>query len=495
MASRSVALAGQRWVLGAGVGDPSGFGQVFLATADDGTQGVVKLVPKEPGADRELLFENLAGTPNVVPIIDSGETKTHWVLAMPRADRSLRAELEASGGSLPVDAAVPVLIDIASALAALDGQVVHRDLKPENVLLLEGAWCLADFGIARYAETTTSANTWKDAWSAPYAAPERWRHQRATAATDVYSLGVMAYEMLVGDLPFGGPDTSDFRDQHLHRDAPDISGVPASLASLVTECMFKDPGARPTAANVLARLGRISSPPSAGAAALQAANAAAQAASAEEQAKISAATSDGERREALLSAARRTFIAIGNNLRQAITDNAPAAKADPKSSPEDWSFTLGAASFGVDPPKKTAPMPWGNDAWAPAFTVIAHAAIGVSFEADPYGYRGRTHSLWYCDAQHEGTFRWFETAFMVMPMINKRFAQEPFQIEPSEASGKALWNGIAEWQVAWPFTPIDQGDDAEFVERWITWFGLAAERKLHHPSSMPERSADGSWRR
>lgn len=493
--ARSVALEDHVWTLGRRIGDPSGFGQVFLATADDGTDGVVKLVPKEPGADRELLFENLAGTPNVVPIIDSGETRTHWALAMPRAERSLRADLEAAGGLLPVDAALPVLIDIASALAALDGQVVHRDLKPENVLLLEGSWCLADFGIARYAEATTSANTWKDAWSAPYAAPERWRHERAKAAADVYSLGVMAHEMLAGDLPFGGPDPADFRDQHLHREAPDLTDVPASLAGLVTECLFKDPGARPTAANVLARLGRVSTPPSPGTAALQAANAAAQVAAAEEQARISAATSDGERREALLAAARRTFGVIGTNLRQAITDNASAARADPKSTPDDWSFSLGAASFGVDPPKKTTPMPWGSATWAPAFTVIAHAAIGVSVKADQYGYRGRTHSLWYCDAQREGVFRWFETAFMVMPMINKRFAQEPFQFDPSENAGKALWSGIAEWQVAWPFTPVDQGDDAEFVERWITWFGLAAERKLHHPSSMPEHSADGSWRR
>jgi hypothetical protein len=490
-----VTLLGQRWSLGARIGDVSGFGQVFLATADDGTEGVVKLVPKEPGADRELLFENLAGTPNVVPIIDKGETRTHWALVMPRAERSLRAELQASGGLLTVSSAVPVLIDIATALAALEGQVVHRDLKPENVLLLDGSWCLADFGIARYAEATTSANTWKDAWSAPYAAPERWRHERATKATDVYSLGVMAHEMLAGDLPFGGPDTADFRDQHLHRDAPVLAMAPASLAGLVTECLFKDPGARPTAANVLVRLGRMSEPPSPGAAALQAANAAAQAAAAVEQGRISAATSDGERREALLAAARQTFGVIGTRLRQAVTDNASAATADPKSTPEDWSFSLGAASFGVDPPKKTAPMPWGNATWAPAFTVIAHAAIGVSFEADPYGYRGRTHSLWYCDAQQEGVFRWFETAFMVMPMINKRFAQEPFQFEPSESAGKALWNGVAEWQVAWPFTPIDQGDDVDFVERWITWFGLAADRKLHHPSSMPERQPEGSWRR
>src|SRR5450759_5774986 len=158
----------QRWTLGARIGDPSGFGQVFEAIADDGTVGVVKLVPKEPGAERELLFEDLRGVPNVVPIIDVGETIDAWALAMPRAETSLRAHLQASGGQLVLGEAVGVLVDIATALAGLDGRVVHRDLKLENVLRLEGLWCLADFGIARYAEASTSPDTRKMAMSPPY---------------------------------------------------------------------------------------------------------------------------------------------------------------------------------------------------------------------------------------------------------------------------------------------------------------------------------------
>ena len=63
--ARSVQLR-QKWTLGSRTRDRSGFGQVFLATAADGTVGVVKLIPKQPGADRELLFEELAGVPNVV---------------------------------------------------------------------------------------------------------------------------------------------------------------------------------------------------------------------------------------------------------------------------------------------------------------------------------------------------------------------------------------------------------------------------------------------
>jgi serine/threonine-protein kinase len=189
---------GQRWTLGAAIGDQSGFGKVFKATAADGTTGVVKFIPKQPGADRELLFEELSGVPNVVPILETGETADAWLIAMPRADASLREVLRQAGGPMPEKEVVPILVDVARALAALDGRVVHRELKPENVLRLKGDWCLADFGIARYAQASTAPDTWKFAWTAPYNAPERWRDERATSASDVYSLGVMAYEMLAG---------------------------------------------------------------------------------------------------------------------------------------------------------------------------------------------------------------------------------------------------------------------------------------------------------
>jgi serine/threonine-protein kinase len=140
------------------------------------------LVPKAPGAQRELLFVDLGGARNVVPIIDSGETDDNWVLIMPRAEKSLRQLLSEAAGPLTVSDAVAILSDVATALADLDGRVVHRDLKPENVLLLDRKWCLADFGISRYADATTAPDTRKYALSPPYAAPERWRDERRAAA-------------------------------------------------------------------------------------------------------------------------------------------------------------------------------------------------------------------------------------------------------------------------------------------------------------------------
>jgi eukaryotic-like serine/threonine-protein kinase len=160
------------WRLGDQV-ESGGFGRVHEAEADDGSAAIVKLVPKVRGAARELLFEELTGHPNIIPILDSGEWEDNYVLVMPRAEKSLRKHLDGAGGTLEVDEAIPVLTDIAEALASLETEVVHRDLKPENVLLYEGHWCLADFGIARYAEATTAPDTHKYAMTAPYAAPEQ----------------------------------------------------------------------------------------------------------------------------------------------------------------------------------------------------------------------------------------------------------------------------------------------------------------------------------
>ena len=228
---RPVQLQNGIWQIGNLIGG-GGYGSVHDAIDPDGVPGVIKLVPKDPGADRELLFEALGGTPNVVPILDSGEDRMFWVLAMPRASMSLRDYLRSVGGPIAAGDAIQILSDIVTALQAISGQVVHRDVKPENVLLLDGAWCLADFWIARYAEASTATRTREFSMTSPYAAPEQWRMEHATGATDVYALGVLAHEMLAGVRPFPGPREADYRDQHLSAPAPGVSGVPVRRSRL-----------------------------------------------------------------------------------------------------------------------------------------------------------------------------------------------------------------------------------------------------------------------
>ncbi|GKQ38474.1 hypothetical protein ALMP_50050 [Streptomyces sp. A012304] len=209
-----------------------GFGAVFEAEDTAGEKAAVKLVPKAPGTEREMLFIDLDGVRNVVPVIDSGEHEDQWVLVMPRAKKSLRDHLQ-EHGRLSLNEAVAVLSDVAEALADLkDREIVHRDLKPENILLFGGRWCLADFGIARYAEATTVKHTFKFHGTFAYMAPESWNNQRATSASDIYALGVLAYALLEGTPPFTGPYEHDFQDQHLHGALPPLTTAPPLLAAL-----------------------------------------------------------------------------------------------------------------------------------------------------------------------------------------------------------------------------------------------------------------------
>ena len=483
----------QVWTLGERIG-AGGFGQVFAAVSAAGETAVAKLVPKAPGAERELLFVDLTGIRNVVPVIDSGETNDAWVIVMPRADQSLRQHLDDVDGPLAVPDAVTVLSDIAATVADLDGKVVHRDLKPENVLLLDGHWCLADFGISRYADATTAPDTRKYALSPLYAAPERWRNERATIATDIYSLGVMAYELLSGDLPFSGTDIHDFREQHLHADPEHLAFVPAPLGALVEECLYKAAEARPSPSNVVARLARIAqTAPSGGLAKLEEANRAEAVRRGESGRRESEFRSDAERRAALGDAAAKGLARVKDTLQEAITQAAPSARLVTNRD-GGWIIRLNQAEMEFAPSTRTPPSPWGS--WTPpAFDVVAHAALGIRIPVDRYDYEGRVHSLWYCDAQEKGRYQWFETAFMVGAFIPRRGRQNPFAMNPGEESAKAVWNGMAEWQVAWPFTPLSVGDLDEFVNRWAGWFADAAQGRLSHPSSVPERSPQGSWRR
>jgi serine/threonine protein kinase len=370
------------WQVGESLGS-GGFGEVFRAVSGDDV-AAIKFVPKAPGADRELLFVELADVANVIPIIDSGATDTRWLLLMPLAECSLRQRMAA--GEIDAAAGLQVLVDVATALASLDGCVVHRDIKPENILFYDGHWCLADFGISRYAEATTAEDTRKHALSAPYAAPERWRFERATSATDVYSVGVLAYELLAGRLPFPGPTRDDYGEQHLHKAPLPLDGVTTAMAALIDECLIKAPGARPTPRDLLARLGNLAAPTSSsGLARLSEAHRAEVSRSAERARVASAQQTEAQRRSELLTAANQLFGKIGDELRDAIVKEAPSAQLGELRG-GGWSLRLGDATLSMTQPVATTAQPWGPI--EPVFEVIAHSKLSLGIPRDRFDYGG-----------------------------------------------------------------------------------------------------------
>ena len=479
----------QKWHVKDQLGE-GGFARVHLAQSESGETAVIKLIPKAPGADRELLFEDLDGVPNVVPILDRGEWKDFLVLAMPKAEKSLRDYLSENGDHLSLNDTVQVLSDVAQALVELDGRIVHRDIKPDNILLLDGRWCLADFGISRYAAATTAPDTHKHSMTPPYAAPEQWRGERATSATDVYALGVVAYELLAGELPFAGPD---YRRQHLHDRTELISGVPLKLQSLVDECLYKGPEARPRPQNLLARLNDSVQAGSEAENRLQQVNVLEVQRRAEAARQESEAKSDAERRDTLFEAACRALEHVVELLNKKILSNASVSeRTNPLS---HWSWSLNEAKLSVATPSRWVEAGPPDNTYDPPFEIIAYSAITLHIPPDRNGYEGRSHSLWYCDAQDVGVFRWYETAFMFNPFSPKRGRFNPFALAPRWEAYEALSPTIAEYQPAWPFTRIDQGDEGDFLERWIDWFADGAQGLLSRPRNMPERKAKGTWRR
>lgn len=237
------------------LGKPGGFGSVFRGRADDGIQVAVKVIDLRGkiSAPRLLQREAEIGeklssvhSEHLIHMLDSGETETEVFLVMELAERSLADYLGERGGSLPPAEALSILREITAGLRELhQASVIHRDLKPDNVLLHEGRWKLADFGIARDVEIGTQDPTFIGWGSRPYMAPESWRGQSPSFKTDLYGLGCLAFQLLTGSPPFPGPGEDDFRRQHLEEAPPELTVGPASLRRIILRLVSKDPAERP----------------------------------------------------------------------------------------------------------------------------------------------------------------------------------------------------------------------------------------------------------
>lgn len=466
-----------------------GFGQVREARSADIPSAVAKFVPVDPGADRELLIGDAlsaGGLSHVVPILDSGQVANDYVLIMPRAAYSLRAYLASTPGQLALEDVIKILADVAQALVELEAaDIVHRDLKPDNVLYLDDTWKLCDFGIARYRDASTATYTRKRSKTRPYAAPEQWREERATSATDVYAFGVMAYEVLSGHRPFFGPD---FREEHLHKIPPTLTVGTLRLRLLIEECLEKPAGARPTPTQLVRRLASAAhAPVGSGAQKLATATKKAAERKATENAERQRYASDQVRRTKLFDVASRTFDIIPASLIEALQAESPLARVQSPAGHGQMEFVaeLGFGKLGV-----ARPAPNGH--WDGPFEVIACASIAVNQPRSHLGYDGRSHSLWYCDPKSEGAFAWYELAFMRSPFVSQP-QLVPFAAQPQEISN-AFNRVIGTEQLAWPIEELDRGDLTDFVDRWLGWFADAAEQGLRYPSQLPEKASAGGYR-
>jgi serine/threonine protein kinase len=151
-------------------------------------------------------------------------------------------------GRLPSVEVVPLVAQAAHGLAAAHGVgVVHRDVKPANLLITPvGEVRITDFGISRAVDQDSLTGAGMVMGTAHYLAPERARGGTATPASDLYALGVLAYELLAGHRPFTGPTDVAIALAHVEHEPPPLPGdVPAPVRDVVTWLLAKDPDHRP----------------------------------------------------------------------------------------------------------------------------------------------------------------------------------------------------------------------------------------------------------
>lgn len=489
-AGLTVDLKNGSWRLGHRLGQ-GGYGEVYLGHCDE-ELAAIKFVPKSKGAPREVLLEIPRDARNVVPITDTGEDGDNWIIAMPLADDSLERVVAAHGGKLSEQLALAVLADIAEALVSLDGKIVHRDIKPGNILRLGDSWCLSDFGIARYAEAATGTHTHKGFGSTHYYAPELWLGNSATSQSDMYALGVVAYEILTGRHPFVGSD-AEIRDGHL-RGEPESTGAPKRLDWAVLDCLQKAPELRLTASQFKEKLAQSAAGyESPGALALARANREERRRRdlASQQAAHEAAVQ--ERRAVYLKHAHTKLTRLSDEVRSKMQSLADLAVLEVANN-ESWVLSLGQASMRFSHMYHDPDWLRAQIQNAP-FEVIAHASVTVFQSGPANDFPGRSHSLWFADAHEEGKFQWFETAFRQNAGMIPTERPIPFDAEPASDEAYAALKGGGSFHVAWPFTPVDADDVDAFADRWAAWFGGASRGQMTSDNMRIAYSkAHESWR-
>ena len=281
-------LLGRRYRLDQVLGQ-GGMATIFRATDDKlGREVAVKVLRPEFGADAQFVerFEHEAQAaaslshPNIVQVYDYGTDEAGPYIVMEQVSGGDLASALGKKGYLPPTAVANMGQQVADALAAAHAAgLVHRDIKPSNILLSpDGRVQVADFGIAQAAAGSPVTATGITLGSVLYFSPEQARGDTATAASDIYSLGLVMFEMLTGARAFSGDSPAAVAVARLSGGIPSPMAlraeVPPALDAIVRWCLAVDPAARPSANELSTALARFRTDPS-GAAALAAAGAAA----------------------------------------------------------------------------------------------------------------------------------------------------------------------------------------------------------------------------
>ncbi len=196
---------------------------------------------------REAIAASSLNHPNIVEMYDVGVDEENYFIVMEYIDGITLKSLIKKRGALTVRETIDIMLQITSAIAcAHDSYIIHRDIKPQNVMILDdGVAKITDFGIAMAMKATELTQTNTVMGSVHYLPPEQANGKGSTVKSDIYSLGIMMYEMLIGKVPFKGENAVEIAMKQINEPIPSVCKInpeiPQSVENIILKATAKNP--------------------------------------------------------------------------------------------------------------------------------------------------------------------------------------------------------------------------------------------------------------
>ncbi len=196
---------------------------------------------------REALSASSLNHPNIVEMYDVGEDDGQYYIVMEYVEGKTLKQLLKRRGSLTITEVIDIMSQLTDGMAhAHDSYIIHRDIKPQNIMILEnGLIKITDFGIAQALNSTQLTQTNSVMGSVHYLPPEQANGKGSTIRSDIYSMGILMYELLSGSVPYRGDNAVEIALKHLKEPLPSIRKklpeLPQSIENIILKATAKNP--------------------------------------------------------------------------------------------------------------------------------------------------------------------------------------------------------------------------------------------------------------
>ena len=196
---------------------------------------------------REALSATSLSHPNIVEIYDVGEDDGQYYIVMEYVDGKTLKQVLKQRGHLSVTEVIDIMLQVTDGMAhAHDAYIIHRDIKPQNIMILSnGMIKITDFGVAIALNSTQLTQTNSVMGTVHYIPPEQANGKGSTIRSDIYSMGIMMYELLTGFLPYKGDNAVEIALKHLREPLPSVRKfdptIPQSIENVIIKATAKNP--------------------------------------------------------------------------------------------------------------------------------------------------------------------------------------------------------------------------------------------------------------